>query len=133
MHICYLGIGSNLGDRRTKIKEAIEKINSLKGTKILKASSIIETDAVGGPCAQSKFLNAVVKAKTSLLPRQLLKKLKIIEKELGRKKTVRFGPRLIDIDILFYGDKLVKTKKLTIPHKKVFQREFVLKPLLEIL
>ncbi len=133
MYVCYIGLGSNLGNRRENIKKAIQKIDSLKTTKVIKASRIIETIPQGGPLGQPKFFNSAVKIQTSLLPLKLLKKLKIIEKELGRNKTVRFGPRVIDLDILFYGTEFIQSAKLNIPHKKVFQRDFVLKPLIEIL
>ena len=133
MLVCYLGIGSNLGDRRKNIKLALQKIKQLKGTKIIKLSRIIETKAVGGP-PQGKFLNAALKIKTNLSPSILLRKLKTIEKELGRKKSsVRYGPRPIDLDILFYGDKIIDRKDLKIPHPKAFAREFVRKPLLEVI
>lgn len=128
-----MGIGSNLGDRQKNIKLAIKKINSLKDTKVIKISRIIETKPVGGPRKQGKFLNAALKIKTNLTPSVLLKKLKNIECELGRTKTVRYGPRPIDLDILFYGDKIINTKKLNVPHPKIFEREFVIKPLLEII
>lgn len=133
MHVCFIGLGSNLGNRRENIKKAIQKINCLKATKVIKVSSIIETDPEGGPLGQPKFLNCAAKIKTALSSFEFLEKIKIIEKELGRKKTVRFGPRVIDLDILFYGTKFIKSAKLNIPHKKVFQRDFVLKPLVEIL
>jgi dihydroneopterin aldolase/2-amino-4-hydroxy-6-hydroxymethyldihydropteridine diphosphokinase len=133
MAVCYLGIGSNLGDRRKNIKKAIKKIHALKNTKFIKVSKIIVTLPVGGPAHQGKFLNAAIKIKTDLSPKILLKKLKLIEKELGRTEAVRFGPRIIDLDILFYADKVVNCKDLKIPHPKVFEREFVIRPLLEVI
>lgn len=133
MKICYLGIGSNLGDRRKNIRLAIKKINALKDTKIIKVSKIIETKPIGGPPNQGKFLNAALKIKTHLAAPLLLKKLKTIEKELGRIKTVRYGPRSVDLDILFYGDRVINRKDLKVPHPKVFERQFVIKPLLEII
>lgn len=133
MQICYLGIGSNLGDRRKNIKLAIRKIESLKDTKLLKASKLIETEPVGGPVGQAKFLNAALKIKTNIPPKRLLNRLKEIEKGLGRTKTVRYGPRTIDLDILFYGDRIINTKNLVIPHPRIFEREFVIRPLLEII
>lgn len=133
MVTCYLGIGSNLGNRKRQIKLAIAKINFLKETKVLKASKIIETEAFGGPCGQPKFLNGALKIKTSLSPLTLLRKLKKIERELGRKKSIRFGPRSIDLDILFYADKIIKRRELVVPHPKMFERNFVLKPLSEII
>ena len=133
MVTCYLGIGSNLGNRRKNIKLAIQKISALKDTEVIKSSRMIETEPVGGPVGQGKFLNAALKIRTSLSPLILLKKLKSIEKQLGREKTVRNGPRTIDLDILFYGDRIINSKNLTIPHPRVFEREFVIKPLLEII
>lgn len=131
--ICYLGIGSNLGNRRRNITLAIKKINALEDTKIIKVSKLIETRPVGGPKSQPEFLNAALKIKTNIPPLTLLKRLKKIEKELGRTKTVRYGPRTIDLDILFYGDKIINRKNLKIPHPKIFEREFVIKPLLEVI
>jgi 2-amino-4-hydroxy-6-hydroxymethyldihydropteridine diphosphokinase len=133
MVICYLGIGSNLGNRKRQIKSAIAKINSLKNTRVLRVSKITETDPVGGPCGQSKFLNGALKIKTGLSPLVLLKKLKKIERELGRTKSVRFGPCAIDLDILFYADKIINRKELVVPHPRMFERNFVLKPLSEII
>lgn len=133
MIICYIGVGSNLGDRHSNIKSAVKKIDALKDTKVVKISGIIETKAVGGPAGQPKFLNAALKIKTKLPPLSLLKKLKNIEKELARRKTVRFGPRTIDLDILFYGDKIIDKETLKIPHPRIFEREFVIKPLLEVI
>jgi 2-amino-4-hydroxy-6-hydroxymethyldihydropteridine diphosphokinase len=106
----------------------------LKGTQILKKSKIIETDPVGGPAGQPKFLNAVFKVETNLSPVSLLKKLKEIESELGRpRQHARNAPRTIDLDILFYGNKIINQEELKIPHPKVFEREFVIRPLLEVI
>ncbi len=132
MITCYIGIGSNLGDRQRIIKSAVKKIKALKDTRVIKASRLIETKPVGGPAGQSKFLNGVLKIKTNFPPKRLLKKLKIIEQELGRIRTIRNGPRTIDLDILFYGDRVINTKELIVPHPRMFEREFVMKPLLEI-
>lgn len=132
MFICYLGIGSNLGSRRKNIQEAIKRINSLKNTKVIKVSKIIETEALGGP-PQGKFLNAAIKVQTSFNPPTFLKQLKRIEKDLGRRKTVRFGPRTIDLDILLYGNKIINRKELKVPHPRMFEREFVMGPLRQII
>ena len=132
MVTCYLGLGSNLGNRKENIKKALEYLKSAKGVKIEKLSRIYETKPVGGP-PQGKFLNAALKISASLSPVLLLKVLKKIEKQLGRKKTARFGPRPIDLDILLYADRFIYTKALQIPHPRMFEREFVLKPLREIL
>lgn len=133
MVTCYLGIGSNLGDRRKNIKLALKKIKTLPDTRIIKVSKNIETDPVGGPATQGKFLNAALKIQTKISALRLLKYLKQIEEELGRAKAVRYGPRTIDLDILFYGDKIINRKELTVPHPRIFKREFVIKPLLEVI
>lgn len=133
MVICYLGIGSNLGNRQKNIKLAIQKIKALNETRIIKVSKIIETKPQGGPPTQGKFLNACLRIKTNLSPLILLKRLKKIEKELGRTKGIRYGPRIIDLDILFYGDKIINRKELKVPHPKMFEREFVIKPLSQII
>lgn len=132
MTICYLGVGSNLGNRRRNIRLAIKKINALKKTKVIKVSKIIETEPIGGPRRQNKFLNAVLKISTNLSAIRLLEKLKTIEKELGRKKIVRFGPRTIDLDILLFNNKKINKKDLIVPHPRIRQRPFVLLPLKEI-
>ncbi len=133
MVICYLGIGSNLGNRRENIIQALKKIKALKDTKIIKLSKIIQTSAQGGAANQAKFLNAALKIQTGISPLKLLQSLKRIEKELGRAETVRWGPRTIDLDILFYGDRIINRKDLVIPHPRIFEREFVVRPLLEII
>ena len=133
MAICYLGVGSNLGNRRENINLAIGKINKLKGTRVLKKSNLIETEPVGGSSCQPKFLNGALRISTSLSALSLLKNLKKIEKELGRTGTVRNGPRTIDLDILLYSDKIIKKEGLIIPHPRMFKRDFVLKPLAEVI
>ncbi len=130
---CYLALGSNIGDRRRNIREAIQMIGLLNKTRVIKISRFINTDPVGGPRNQPKFLNAAIKIHTILTPKVLLSNIKRIEKIIGRKKTMRNGPRKIDVDILLYGDRVVKTKDLTIPHPKMFNREFVIKPLSEVI
>ncbi|MDP2927544.1 MAG: 2-amino-4-hydroxy-6-hydroxymethyldihydropteridine diphosphokinase [Candidatus Omnitrophota bacterium] len=133
MVICYLGIGSNLGNRRKNIKLAAKLIGALKDTKIIKKSRFFDSLPCGGPAGQPNFLNAALKIQTNFSPSGLLKKLKKIENELGRIPTVRFGPRVIDLDILLYGDKRIRSKALTIPHQRMFSRDFVIKPLTEVL
>ena len=133
MTVCYLGVGSNLGNRKRNIKLAIKKINALQNTRVLKKSTVIESSPVGGPAGQPDFLNAALRIDTKLSAFLLLKKLKEIEDQLGRVKTVRFGPRVIDLDILLYGDKVKTGKTLTIPHPRMFKRDFVIKPLMEVI
>ncbi len=134
MVICYLGIGSNLGDRRKNIKIAVEKINRLKSTRVIKISKIRETKPLGGLPGQRKFLNTVLKIQTNFTPSALLKNLQKIERELGRpKKHIFWGPRAIDLDILFYGNEVIRSKVLSIPHPRIWEREFVMRPLLEVI
>ena len=133
MVICYLGVGSNLGNRRKNIKLAVKLIGVLKGTKIIKASKLFETLPSGGPAGQPNYLNAALKINTNLFPLGLLKKLKKIEKELGRVPAERFSSRVIDLDILLYGDRFIRNKTLTVPHPRMFDRDFVIKPLTEVL
>ncbi len=133
MVICYLGVGSNLGKRRKNIKLAVGKIKDLKDIKIIKVSKLLESLPNGGPAGQPNYLNAALKISTNFSPLSLLKKLKKIENELGRIPTVRFGPRVMDLDILLYGDRLMRNQALTIPHPRMFKRDFVIKPLIEVL
>ena len=127
----YIGIGSNLGDRLANINSAIEELKSNPEIRIEKISSIIETAPVGGP-AQGNYLNGVIKIETEISARSLLYILQNIEKKLGRIRTVKDGPRTMDLDMLLYGDKIIKEPGLKVPHPKMLEREFVMKPLLEI-
>ena len=131
MATIYLGLGSNLGDRHKNIASAVECLNQ-NGITIKKLSTIIETDPVGGPKDQGKFLNAVAKAETNLSPENLRNTLKTIEQTLGRVKTAKNGPRTIDLDILLYDMDVVNTSELIIPHPRMLNRDFVMIPLKEI-
>ncbi len=133
MVTCYIGLGTNLGNRRRNIKLAVKKIGNLKATRIIKESRFSDFPPVGGPAGQRNYLNGVLKIQTELPALNLLKKLKTIENELGRFKSARFGPRVIDLDILLYGDKSIKNRGLTVPHPRMFRRVFVIKPLKEVL
>lgn len=126
----FVGLGSNKGNRKKNILRAIELLKK-NSQKILKISSICETKPYGYK-KQRKFLNAVVKLKTVLSPGNFLLLCKKVEKEIGREKSSRWGPRKIDVDILFFDRKVLKSKKLIIPHKDLHNREFVLTPLAEI-
>lgn len=123
----FLGIGTNIGRRQANIKKALTLLRQ-EGIGIEKVSKIIETDPIGGP-PQPKYLNAVVSVNTCLSPRQLLKKIKKIENDMGRIKTARLGPRIIDLDILLYSNLVLESKDLTIPHPRMWERDFVLGPL----
>jgi 2-amino-4-hydroxy-6-hydroxymethyldihydropteridine diphosphokinase len=128
---CYIGIGSNLGNREKHVEDAVKKLKNIKSVKIRKISSIRETEPVGGP-KQGKYLNGVIEIETELKPRELLLRLQSIEDQLGRKRTVKDGPRTIDLDILLYGDSNIDEPGLKIPHPRMAEREFVMKPLEEI-
>ena len=130
MSVIYVGVGSNSGNREENIEKAFLLMEE-NGIKILKRSSIIETDPVGGPL-QGKFLNAVIKIETRLDPLGLLNLLQGIELKLGRVREIYHGPRTIDLDILMFDDVTMHTPELTIPHPRMFEREFVLMPLREI-
>ena len=131
MPVAYLGLGSNLGDRRKFIDNAILLLEQLD-IKVIKCSSVIETDPVGGPSIQNKYLNAVVKVLTKLTAEQLWGKTSQIEDKLGRKRTVKNAPRIIDIDILLFDNISINTANLIIPHPRMSERDFVLIPLKEI-
>ena len=120
-----------MGDRKKHIEDAIEKLKNIEGVEVKRVSSIYETEPVGGP-KQGKYLNGAIEIETGLGPREFLGKLQDIEKELGRKKTVKNGPRTIDLDILLYGDNKIDEPDLKIPHPNMREREFVMKPLKEI-
>ncbi len=127
MPTVFLSLGSNLGDREVNIRRAVECLVR-DGMRIIEVSPIIETDPVGGP-PQGLFLNAALKAETSLAPLDLLHCIHRIEEELGRVRTVRNGPRTIDIDILLYDDLKLASPALTIPHPRMVERDFVMRPL----
>jgi dihydroneopterin aldolase / 2-amino-4-hydroxy-6-hydroxymethyldihydropteridine diphosphokinase len=128
-HLVYLGLGSNLGNRKHNLEEAIRQVGEFASIK--KISSIYETEPWGLK-DQPTFLNQVILIESTLGPTELLTCLKKIERQMGRKKSVRFGPRLIDLDILFFDDLIMQTDVLTIPHPLITERAFVLVPLAEI-
>jgi len=129
MATAYLGLGSNLGHREANITSALKMLG--QEARILKVSSLYETEPVGYK-DQPWFLNLVCAVETELSPQGLLNLVKAIERKLGRKPTLRFGPRLVDIDILFYDDLILDSPDLTIPHPRLVERAFVLLPLREI-
>jgi 2-amino-4-hydroxy-6-hydroxymethyldihydropteridine diphosphokinase len=131
MAIAFIAFGSNLGDRQNNIEEA-KKLLEEQAIKILQSSKSIETDPVGGPPGQKKYLNGVIKVQTNLEPTQLLHTLLSIEDKLGRVRLEKDGPRTIDLDILLYDKQKIQTPELVIPHPRMFDRAFVLTPLSEI-
>jgi 2-amino-4-hydroxy-6-hydroxymethyldihydropteridine diphosphokinase len=129
MTTIYLSLGSNIGNRKKNLEKALIEL-SKNNIKEIKISSFYETEPVGPK--QRNFYNIAGKFKTNLNPQELLKAVKQIEEKLGRTKTYHWGPRVIDIDILFYGKQIIKSKNLVIPHKEIINRAFVLVPMNEI-
>ncbi len=126
----HIGIGSNLGDRQDNCLKALEMLKS-QGLIIKKISSFYETKPWGVK-EQPIFINLAIEVETAFSPDELLCTLKNIENTMGRKQTIRWGPRVIDLDILFYGDEIIDTEELQIPHRHLHERDFVLIPLNEI-
>jgi 2-amino-4-hydroxy-6-hydroxymethyldihydropteridine diphosphokinase len=127
----FVGLGSNLGEREALIRLALDDIARLPGTRLIRASSLYDTEPVG-EVDQPNFLNAVAQTDTELTARQLLWNLLLIERRLGRVRTQRWGPRAIDLDLLLYGDLLVDEPDLQVPHPELTRRAFVLVPLVEL-
>ncbi|WP_028306526.1 2-amino-4-hydroxy-6-hydroxymethyldihydropteridine diphosphokinase [Desulfitibacter alkalitolerans] len=127
----FLGLGSNVGNRKEYLEKAINALENIPEITVTGISSVYETEPFGG-VEQNKFLNMVIKIETTIMPAKLLEVIMAIEKDLDRVRTIRWGPRTIDIDILLYGDEVINTRDLTIPHIGLTERDFVLVPLLEI-
>jgi 2-amino-4-hydroxy-6-hydroxymethyldihydropteridine diphosphokinase len=130
-HIVYIGIGSNLGDKVNQCEKAISEILKVDYHKLLARSSLFKTKPIGYT-SQDWFINGVIKIETDLEPLELLRRLKDIESRLGRKETLRWGPRSIDLDILLFDEKKIQMEELQIPHPRLQERQFVLVPLAEI-
>ena len=130
MHIVYLSLGSNVGDRETNLHAAIAAL-TLAGVRVDRVSSIYETEPVDYQ-DQPWFLNCVLEAETDMQPHALLQALRAIESQLGSKKEFAKGPRKIDLDILLYGSETIDTPELQIPHPRMLLRRFVLAPLAEL-
>lgn len=131
-HEVYLGLGSNLGHREKNIAAALNALEGTRGIVVEKVSGLYETDPVGGPPNQNKYINAAAKLRTELSPQRLLAVLLKIEASLGRERRERWGPRTIDLDILLYDDLVLSEDGLTIPHPLMHDRRFVMEPLAEI-
>jgi 2-amino-4-hydroxy-6-hydroxymethyldihydropteridine diphosphokinase len=125
----YLSLGSNLGDRQANLREALHALERIMDITMI--SSVYETEPWGVP-DQPRFLNLAVGGSTELEPEELLDAVKALEAALGRRETFRWGPRVVDIDILLYESRLYTSERLTIPHPRMHQRAFVLVPLAEI-
>jgi 2-amino-4-hydroxy-6-hydroxymethyldihydropteridine diphosphokinase len=131
-HRVYIGIGSNLGDRRANTVEAIDRVKALPATKVVCSSSLYESEPLGD--AKTWFVNSVIELETELPAEQLLKRLKAIEEAMGRKrvKGKRWGSRIIDLDILLVDQDVIEKRTLRVPHKEMHKRRFVLMPLAEL-
>lgn len=127
MKTVYLALGANVGDRKQHLESALAQLGEA-GVRILRVSPVYETEPVGFT-AQHWFYNLVVEAGTDLFPMQLLARIAKIEQALGRIRTVKNGPRTLDIDILLYGRAVVRSAKLEVPHPRMAERRFVLAPL----
>ena len=133
MSVAYLALGSNLGDRRANLLAAIDML-SRRGAAVLRQSDFFETDPVGGPGGQGRYLNAALEIATDLSPLELLQATQEVEAHLGRDRAAesRWGPRTCDVDILLFDQQVIQTQEVTIPHPRMHQRRFVLEPLAQI-
>lgn len=132
MTVSYIGVGSNVGDRIDFCKRGVSALDDSAGVMVQAVSSLYETSPIGGP-PQRSFVNLVVRVDTELNPRGLLQVCKRIEQTLGREPSdIRWGPRVVDLDVLTFGDEKIGEPDLEIPHPRMTSRRFVLVPLLEI-
>ena len=130
--LACIALGSNLGDRQGTLEGAIAALSGTRGVVVRKVSSFHQTEPVGGPPGQGPFLNAAAVLETTLDPFGLLHVLQAIEDQFGRTRTVRWGERTLDLDLLLFDDQIVTTAELAIPHPRMATRRFVLEPLAEI-
>ena len=128
----YISLGSNMGNKKENLEKAIKEVANIRDTFIIKESKIIETEPFGYK-EQDDFLNSCIGVKTLLAPREILKELLSIEQKMGRERKIKWGPRIIDLDIIFYGKEVIEEDGLIVPHPYMEYREFVLKPLEEII
>ncbi|TFW33266.1 2-amino-4-hydroxy-6-hydroxymethyldihydropteridine diphosphokinase [Massilia horti] len=128
--IAYIGIGANLGDARANVKDALARLARLPGTRLVRASSSYRTAPIDS--SGDDYINAVACLSTELPPHELLAALFEIEQANGRERPYRNAPRTLDLDLLLYGDQVIDTPSLTVPHPRMLERAFVLVPLLEI-
>jgi len=128
----FIGLGANLGDREGAIRSALAELPRHGDIRLIRCSSLIETDPVGGPPDQAPYLNAVAELETDLSPRELLGRMQAIEQRLGRIREVPNGPRTLDLDLLLFGERVISDDDLIVPHPRMWEREFVMRPLGEI-
>jgi 2-amino-4-hydroxy-6-hydroxymethyldihydropteridine diphosphokinase len=128
----YIALGSNLGDRAGMLRAAIAKLDEAPGTRVTRVSTFLENPAVGGPADSPPFLNAAAAVETDLDAPSLLATLLSIEQGLGRHRREKWGPRTIDLDLLLFGDAVIDSEQLTVPHPLMHLRDFVLLPMTQI-
>ena len=128
----WIALGSNVGDRRANLERALAGLARTPSTRVVRSSSWIETDPVGGPAGQGPYLNGVAELETELGPRELLERLLALEREAGRVRTVEGAPRTLDLDLLLHGESRIDEPGLIVPHPRMEQRIFVLAPLAEL-
>jgi len=126
----FLGLGSNLGDRRRFLRRAVATLRTYGD--VVAVSPLYETEPVGGPEGQGEYLNIVVELRTQASARELLERCRRLEREAGRVRSVRFGPRTLDADVLLVGSEHVADPDLVVPHPRMFERRFVLAPLADL-
>lgn len=127
----FIGLGSNMGDRKAYLADALRLLNTSSDIKVEKTSSLYLTEPIGR-FGQDWFINSVVEVSTRLTPKELLHRCQAIEDQMGRIRTMPWGPRIIDLDILLYGEEIIEDDELIIPHPHMHTRRFVLVPLVEI-
>ena len=130
--IAYIALGANIGDRVANIEQALVKLGAADGIRIVRTSSFLENPAVVGPPDSPPFLNAVAEVETTLPPTELLAHLLQIESGMGRRRREKWGPRIIDLDLILFGNQIIDAPNLTVPHPFMHQRRFVLQPLAEL-
>jgi 2-amino-4-hydroxy-6-hydroxymethyldihydropteridine diphosphokinase len=128
----YIGLGANTGDRGSNLYNALARLSQVPGVTIRKVSRLIENPAIGGPEGAPPFLNGAAIVETTLGSHALMKALTDIEKDLGRNRRIKWEPRPIDLDLLLYGDQIISSDDLMVPHPLMHERTFVLEPLAEI-
>ena len=128
----YIALGGNLGDRAATIEKALRRLDEHASIRVIQRSRLYETKPVGGPPDQPYYLNAAAALDTVLPADELLREMLDLEIELGRRRTEQWGPRTIDMDLLLYGDQVFNEPELTVPHRHMHERGFVLAPLVEI-
>lgn len=128
----YIALGANLGDRERNIWDAVDRLEATDGIEVPDVSALLENPAIGGPDKSPPFLNAAAKVVTTLSPRELLARLLEVEREMGRTRRQKWEPRVIDLDLLLFGQRVIDAPDLKVPHPLMHARRFVMQPLAEI-